>query len=41
VAMPQKVQQKKRPMHSLWRKAQEHSSVWGMPPKGAALEKDG
>ena len=34
----QKVQQEKRLVHSLWRKAQEYSSIWGMPPRSAALE---
>jgi len=39
VAMPQEVQQKRRPVHSLWRKAQEHSGTQSMPPKGTVLEK--
>ena len=25
-------------LYFLWRKAQEHSGAWGMPPKDAALE---
>ena len=41
VAIPQKAQQKRRPAHSLWRKAQKHSGIQGMPLKGTALEKKG
>jgi len=41
VARPQKAQQEKRLAHSLRRKVQEHSSVWGMPPKGTVLEERG
>jgi len=37
----QKMQQEKRPACSLWRKAQEHSSTWGMPPRSATLEQRG
>jgi len=35
---PQKAQQEKRPVHSLWRKAQGYCGKKGMPPRGAALE---
>jgi len=41
VARLQKTQQEKKPVHSLWRKVQEHSGMRGMPPKGAALEERG
>jgi len=34
----QKAQQKERLAHSLWRKVQEHSGTWGMPPRSATLE---
>jgi len=37
----QKAQQKERPVHSLWRKAQKYSSAWGMPPRSTALEQRG
>jgi len=38
---PQKAQQKKKLVHSLWRKVQKHSSTGDMPPKGVALEERG
>ena len=41
VVSPQKAQQKKRLVYSLWRKAQEHCSKRGMPSRGAALEGQG
>ena len=41
VVSPQKAQQKKRLVCSLWRKAQEHCSKRGMPSRGAALEGQG
>jgi len=41
VAMPQKVQQERRLVYSLWRKAQKHSGAWGIPPKGTALKEEG
>jgi len=41
VVMPQEAQQKKRPVHSLWKKTQEHSGTQSMPPKGTVLEKEG
>ena len=37
----QKAQQEERPAYSLWRKAQEYSSIWGMPPRSTALEQRG
>jgi len=39
--LPLSAQQKRRPVYSLWRKAQEHSGMQGMPPKGTVLEKEG
>jgi len=41
VTRPQNAQQEKKLAHSLWRKAQEHSGMQGMPLKGTALEKRG
>jgi len=42
VVKPQKVQQeKKKPVHLLWEKAQEYSSVQDIPLRGTALEKKG
>ena len=38
VASLQKAQQEERPVHFLWRKAQEYSSAHGMYPRNAALE---
>ena len=38
---PQKAQQEKRPVHSLWRKAQGYCGKKGMPPRGVALEEQG
>ena len=41
MASPQKAQQEKRLVHSLWRKAQEYSGIWRMPLKSTALEQKG
>jgi len=35
---PQKAQQEEKPVYSIWRKAQEYSSIWGMPLKSIVLE---
>jgi len=40
-ASPQKVQQRKRPVYSLWGKAQEYSSIWSIPLRSTALEQRG
>ena len=37
-ASPQKIQQEKRLVHSLQKKAQKYSSVQGMSPRSTALE---
>jgi len=41
IASLQKAQQGERPVHFLWRKVQEYSGIWSMPPRSAALEQRG
>ena len=41
MARLQKVQQEKRLVHFLWRKAQEYSGAQSMPLRSAALEQRG
>ena len=42
VVKPQKAQQKeKRLAHPLWKKMQEYSGIWGMPPRDTVLEEKG
>ena len=41
MASLQKVQQERRLAHSLWRKVQEYSGAWGMPPRSTVLEQKG
>ena len=33
----QKVQQKKRPVYSIWRKSQEYNSAWGIPSRSIVI----